>query len=134
MLGKVLPHPAEVPRAPSSQPCSDSAAKGKDSSGRAAEALLEVMPITVWSLFVQSAEPPSSRTEESRRKRPKADGDGDSLLLNPELSAGVVSSILRDSDLKRLGALPIEEALALSLQGVAYVSSHVLLCLLLSWV
>ena len=36
----------------------------------------------------------------------------------------MVSSILRDSDLKRSGALPVEESLALSLQGVASVSSH----------
>ena len=69
-----------------------------------------------------------------RRKRPEADGDGDSLLFNAELAAGAVSSILRDSDLKRLGALPIEEALAISLQGVNSISSRVLLCMLLSWV
>ena len=133
MLGQVLPPPAKVPRAPSSQPRSGSAAKGKDSSGRAAEPPLEVMPITVWIPSAQGADPPSSRTEESRRKRPKANGDGDSLLLNAELAAGAVSSILRDSDLKWSGALPVEEALALSLQGVS-ISSHVLLCLLLSWV
>ena len=70
--------------------------------------------------------------EELGRKRFEADGDGDSLLFNAELVAGAVSSILRDSDLKRLGALPVEEALALSLQGVASVSSRVLLCLILS--
>ena len=51
------------------------------------------------------------------RKRPEADGDGDSLLFNVELAAGAVSSILRDSDLKRSGALPVKEALTLSLQG-----------------
>ena len=66
------------------------------------------------------------------RKRFEADGDGDSLLSNAELTAGAVSSILRDSDLKRSGALPVEETLALSLQGVASVSSRVLLCLILS--
>ena len=115
VLGQVLPPPAEVPRAPSSQPRSSSAAKAKDSSGRAAEPLLEVMPIIVWSPPAQSAEPPSSRAEELRRKRPEADGDGDSLLLKAEFAAGAVSSILRDSDLKRSGALPVEEALALSL-------------------
>ena len=49
VLGKVLPPLAEVPRAPSSQPLSGSAAKAKDSSGRATEPPLEVMPITVWS-------------------------------------------------------------------------------------
>ena len=47
--GQALPSPAEVPRAPSSEPRSASAAKAKDSSGRAAEPPLEVMPISVWS-------------------------------------------------------------------------------------
>ena len=66
------------------------------------------------------------------RKRSEANGDGDSLLFNVELAAGVVSSILKDSDLKRSDALLVEEALALSLQGVVSVSSRVLLCLILS--
>ena len=65
------------------------------------------------------------------RKRFKDDGDRDSLLSNAELAAGTVSSILRDSDLKRSGALTIEKTFALSLQGVASVSSRVLLCLIL---
>ena len=47
--GQVLSPPAEVPKALSSQPRSGSAAKAKDSSGRAAEHPLEVMPITVWN-------------------------------------------------------------------------------------
>ena len=134
VLGQVLPPPIEAPRAPSSQSLSGSAAKAKDSSGRNVEPPLEVMPISVWSPPAQNTEPPSSRAEELRRKRPGDDGDGDSLLLNAELVAGAVSSILRDSNLKRSGALPVEEALALSLQGVASVSSRVLWCLLLSWV
>ena len=70
--------------------------------------------------------------EKLGRKRSEADGDGDSLFFNVELATGAVSSILRDSDLKRSGALPVEEALALSLQGVASVSSRVLLCMILS--
>ena len=49
VLGQVLSPPAEVPRAPSSQLRSSSAAKAKGFSGRAAEPPLEVMPITVWS-------------------------------------------------------------------------------------
>ena len=133
MQGQVFPPSAEVPRAPSSQLRFGSAAKAKDSSGRAVEPPLEVMPITVWSPPAQSVEPPPSIAEELGRKRPKADGDGDSLLFNAELVAGAISSILRDSDLKRSGALPVEEALALSLQGVASVSSRVFLCLPLSW-
>ena len=108
--------------------------KAKESSGRAVDPSLEVMPITVWSPPAQSTEPPSSRAEELRGKRPEADRDGDSLLFNAELVAGTVSSILRESDLKRSGTLPVEEALTLSLQGVASVSFRVSLCLLLSWV
>ena len=134
VLGQVMPPSSEVPRAPSSQPRSGSAAKAKDSSGRAVEPPLEVMPITVWSPPAQSAKPPSSRAEELRGKRSEADGDGNSLIFNAKLAAGAVSSILRESDLKRSGALPVEEALAFSLQGVASVSSRVSLCLLLSWV
>ena len=37
------------------------------------------------------------------------------MLSNVELAAGAISSMLRDSDLKRSGALPIEKVLALSL-------------------
>ena len=91
------------------------------------------MPITVWSPSSQSAEPPPSRVEELGRKHPEADGDGDSFLFNAKLAAGAISSVLRNSDLKRSGALPFEEALALFLQGVASVSSRVFLCLPLSW-
>ena len=91
------------------------------------------MPRTVWSPPTQSTEPPPSRAEESWRKCfDEGDGDEDSLLSNAELAVGAVSSILRDSDLKRSGALPVEETLALSLQGVTSVSSCVLLCLILS--
>ena len=45
----------------------------------------------------------------------KLRGGEDSLFTNAELAAGVVSSILRDSDLKKVEALCVEEALALSL-------------------
>ena len=128
-----MPSPAEVLRALSSQLRFASAAKTKDSSERAAEPPLEVMPISVWSPPAQSAEPPPSIAEDLGRKRPKDDGDGDSLLSNTELAASAISSILRDSDLKRSGALLVEEALALSLQEVVSVSSCVFLCLPLSW-
>ena len=133
--GQVSLPPAEVPKAPSSQPRSGSAAKVKDTSGRAAEPPLEVMPITVWSPPTQSVEPPPSRAEKLGRKRSEANEDGDSLLFNAELATGEVSSILRDSDLKRSGALPVEESLAISLQGVASVSSCSLckfMCLVVS--
>ena len=132
--GQVLSCPAEVPKALSSQPHSGSAAKAKDSSGRAAEQPLEVMPITVWNPPAQSVKPPSSRVEELKKKGSETDRDGDSLLLNAELAAGTVSSILKDYDLKRSGALPVEEALALSLQGVTSVSSRILPYLILTCV
>ena len=61
-----------------------------------------------------------------KKKDSETGGDGDSLLLDVELAAGAVSSILKDYDLKRSSALPVDEALALSLQGVASVSSHIL--------
>ena len=41
--------------------------------------------------------------------------DEDSLLSHEELVARAVSSILRDSDLRRAGALLVEEALTLLL-------------------
>ena len=91
------------------------------------------MPISVWSPPAQSAEPPPFIAEDLGRKRPEADGDEDSLFSNAELAAGAISSILRDFDLRRSGALPVKEALALSLQGVASVSSCVFMCLPLSW-
>ena len=128
--GQALSSPTKVPKAPSSQP---SAAKAKDSSGRAAEPQLEVMFISIWSPSAQRAEPPPSIPEDLGRERLGADGDEDSLLSNAELVAGAISSVLRDSDLKRSDALPVEEALALSLQGVASVSSRVFICLPLSW-
>ena len=116
-----------------SQPRSASAIKAKDSSGRAVEPPLEVMPISVWSPPAQSVEPPPSIAKDLRREHLKADGDEDSLLSNSKLAASAISSILKDSDLKRSDALPVEEALALSLQGVASVSSLVFICLSLSW-
>ena len=68
--------------------------------------------------------------EELKRKDSETGGDGDSLLLNAELVIGTVSSILKDSNLKRSSALPVDEALALSLQGSAFVSSKILSCLI----
>ena len=94
--GQVLLPPVEVPGAPSSQLRFGFVAKAKDSSGRATEPPLEVMPRTVWSPPEQSVEPPPLRVEEFGRKRPEADGNGDSLHSNVELVTGAVSSILRD--------------------------------------
>ena len=41
--------------------------------------------------------------------------DEDSLLANAELTARALSSILRDSDLKKADSMSVEEALASSL-------------------
>ena len=70
---QVLPPPAKVPKAQSSQPRSGSAVKAKDSLGRAAEQPLEVMPITVLNPPAQSVKPPSSRAEELKRKSSETD-------------------------------------------------------------
>ena len=64
----------------------------------------------------------------------EAIGDEDSFLSHAELVVGAVSSIMCYSDLRRVGALPVEEALALLLQGAAYVRpsafvDHFLYCL-----
>ena len=90
----------------------------------AAEQSLVVMPITVWNPPLEKVQSPPRKAVELKRKKPKAkvDENQDSLLSNPELAAGAVSSILRDSDLGRSKAMLVDEALALSLQGVASVS------------
>ena len=69
-----------------------------------------------------TAPPPTVPNGVTRnRDRSEATGDEDSLLSHAELTAGAISSILRDSDLKRVGTLPVEEALGLLLQGIASV-------------
>ena len=110
------------------QPGSKSAAKAKSLLGGAVEQPLAVMPITVWNPPAKGVRSPPRGVEESKKKEPesKSSGDGDSLLLDAELVAGAVSSILKDSDLKRSKVLPADEALTLSLQGVAFVSSLIL--------
>ena len=65
------------------------------------------------------------------RDRSEAVGDEDSLLSHVELAIEVVSFILRDSDLRRVGALPVEGALALLLQGTASVRPSVFVDLFL---
>ena len=123
--------PFEAPTTLSSQPRSRSTAKAENPLGEAIGQPLAIVPITVWNPPTRSVRLPSRRTEESKRKDPESEsgGDGDSLLLNAELAAGAVSSILKDSDLKRSKTLPIDEALALALQRVASVSPCVLSCL-----
>ena len=109
--------PSKAPTTLSLQPRSRSAEKAKNLLGGAVGQPLAIVPITVWNPPTRSVRSPSRGAEESKRKDPESEsgGDGDSLLLKAELSAGAVSSILKDSDLNRSKALPIDEALALSL-------------------
>ena len=110
--------PVEAPTVLGLQPRSRSAVKEKSLLGGAVDQPLAVMPITIWSPPAKSVRSLSRRAEELKKKDPeKIGGDGDSLLLNVELAAGAISSILKDSDLERSKALPVDEALALSLQG-----------------
>ena len=115
---------AKAPLVLSSPPPSKPDVEAKSLLGAAVEQPLVVMPITVWNPPSESAKSPPRRAAELKRKKPKPkfDENKDSLLANAELAAGAVSSILKDSDLRRLKALPVDEALALSLQGVASVS------------
>ena len=98
--------------------------KAKNLLDGAVEQPLAVMPITVWNPPSESARPPPRRVEELKRKNleSKVGEDEDSLLFNAELAPGAISSVLKDSDLGRSKALPVDEVLALSLQGVASVS------------
>ena len=115
---------AEAPLVLSSPPPSKLDVEAKSLLGAAIEQPLAVMPITVWNPPSESAKSPPRRATELKRKKPqlKVDENKDSLLSNAELAEGAVSSILKDSDLGRSKALPVDEALALSLQGVASVS------------
>ena len=115
---------AEDPLVLSSPPPSKPDAEAKSLLGAAVELLLMVMPITVWNPAAENAKSPPRRAAELKRKKskPKVDKNKDSLLSNAELAAGAVSSILKDSDLGRSKGMPVDEALALSLQGVASVS------------
>ena len=94
---------------------------------------MEVLPILVWSPTSRGAAPPPGMPDEvtGNRDRFEAAGDEDSLLSHAELSAGAVSSILRDSDQRKVDALSAEEALALLLQGTASVRPSVFVDLVL---
>ena len=86
-----------------------------DSLGRAAEPPLEVFPILFWSPTSWGTAPPPAMPDEVRRDRFGAVRIEDSLLFHAELAVGAISSILRDSDPRKVDALSVEEALALLL-------------------
>ena len=70
---------------------------------------MEVIPISVWSPTSRGASPPPAMSDEvtGNRDRFEAAGDEDSLLSHAEHVAGDVSSILRDSNLRKVDALPV---------------------------
>ena len=115
---------AEVPLVLTSLPPSKPDVEAKSLSGASVEQPLMAMPITVWNPPSDNAKSPPRRVAEPKRKKPKPKVDEikDSLLSNAELAAGAVSSILKESDLGRSKELPVDEALALSFQGVTSVS------------
>ena len=104
-----------------------SAAGAGESSGRAVEPPLEVLPLLAWSPTLQGAVPPPVAPDEVRRDRDRFDAAGseDSLLSHVELAARAVSFILRDSELRKVDALAVAEALALLLQGTTSICSSV---------
>ena len=118
---------AEVSEEASVQRHSSFAVRAKGSSRKAAEPPLKVLPISVWSPSVQSTTPSPSRRGDVGNDSFGVEGGEDSLFTNAELAAGVVSFILRDSDIKKVEALCVEEALALSLQGTISVCSRAFL-------
>ena len=95
---------------------------------RTIEPPLDIFPISVRSPSVQSAELPSGAFEGEGRKHLGPETDEDSLLMNAELTAKVVSFILRDSNPKKANAMSVEEALALSLQGEATIGPDAFIC------
>ena len=119
---------AEAPLVLSPPPPSKPDGEAKSPLSAAVEQPLVVMPITVWNPPSENVKSPPRKAAEPKRKKPKPKVDQDSLLSNAELAAGAVSSILKDSDLGRSKAMLVDEALALSFQGVASVSLQ--LCLL----
>ena len=100
---------------------SSSAAGVKGSSRKVVEPPLKVLSISIESPSVQSASPSPPTRGNVGDDRFKAEGGEDLPLTNTELVAWAVSSILRDSDVKKVESLRVEEALALSLQGTVSV-------------
>ena len=112
------------------QLCSLSVAVAKSPPGRTTEPPLDIVPIYVRSPSSQTVELPSgaSASEGEGRKHLDPERDEDSLFASAELTAGAISSVLRDFDLKMANAMPVEEVLALSLQGAATVSPNAFIC------
>ena len=118
------PEQASSPLVLTSLPPSKPDVKAKGLSGAAVKQPLTVMPITVWNPPSDNAKsPPRGMVEPKRKKsKTKAGAVKDSLISNPELAAGAISSILLESDVGRSKGLSVDEALDLFFQGVTSVS------------
>ena len=99
------------------------------SSGRSTEPPLVVLPISVRSPLAQDFKCPPMTPEDEGRGCFGVEREEDSLLANSELAARAMSSILRDSDMRRADAMSVEDVLALSFQGAATVRSNAFICL-----
>ena len=114
------------------QHCSSPVVGAKGSSRRVAEPRLKVLPLSIWSPSVQNATPSPLIRGDLGNDRFGAEGGGgggeDLLFTNAKLATVADSSILRDFDLKKVEALCIEEALALSLQGTVSVCPSSFFC------
>ena len=93
------------------------------SSRRSVELPLAVLPISVWSPLAQDFKRPPTTLEGEGRGCFGTEGEEDSLFANLELAARAVSSILRDSDLRRADVMLVEDVLDLSFQGATTVRS-----------
>ena len=129
-LGASSPSPAQEPEQASSplvltllsSPKPVVKAKGFSSANVASP--LTALPITVWSpSFDNAKSPPRGMAEPMKKKsKQKAGAIRASLLSSAELAAGAVSFILLESDVRSSKELPVDEALALSFQGMVSVS------------
>ena len=101
----------------------------KNFSKRGSEISLSVLPIYVRSPLVQDFKRPPTMSKDEERGCFRTEREENLLLANSELTAGDMSSILRDFDLKRAGAMSVEDVLVLSLQGHATVCPDAFICL-----
>ena len=100
-----------------------STSREKGSSRRTAKPPLKVLPISIWSPSTQNATPSPPMRGDVGDDYFGAEGGEDSLFTNAELAVKAILSILQDYDLKKVEALCVVEALALSLQVTISVCS-----------
>ena len=104
-----------MPKTTGPQLRSPGAVVAKSPLGRTTEPPLNIVPIFVWSPSSQTVELPSRASKGEGRKYFDYERDKDSLLVSAELVVEAIAFVMRDSDLKRPDAMPIEGVLALSL-------------------